>query len=126
MPVNTILENCSDKRIPGTKFRTLESMYEDRYGADALAGDWRNRGKKVSRPVAAEIDLVVEVAGDGWCGAITRVEAGNVELEDWKGRLVRDEGSPVPSGCELMSRAFPFWCYRHRIRFCGAAPGLNG
>lgn len=61
-------------------------MFEDRYGSDVLAGEWRTKGKKVSKPVAAEVDLVVEVAGDGWCGAITRVEAGNVELEDWKGR----------------------------------------
>lgn len=61
-------------------------MFEDRYGSDVLAAGWRDKGKKTSKPVAAEIDLVVEVAGDGWCGAITRVEAGNVELEDWKGR----------------------------------------
>jgi len=61
-------------------------MIEDRYGSDVLATGWREKGKKVSRPVAAELDLVVEVAGDGWCGAIMGVEAGNVELEDWKGR----------------------------------------
>ncbi|MGW9113069.1 DUF3097 domain-containing protein [Microbacterium sp. NPDC055683] len=59
---------------------------EDRYGADVLAAGWREAGRKTSRPVAAEIDLVVEVAGDGYCGAITRVENGSVELEDWKGR----------------------------------------
>ncbi|WP_221585765.1 DUF3097 family protein [Microbacterium sp. G2-8] len=61
-------------------------MHDDRYGSDVLASGWRDKGKKVSKPVPAELDLVVEVAGDGWCGAITRVEAGNVELEDWKGR----------------------------------------
>ena len=61
-------------------------MLEDRYGSDVLAAGWREKGKKVSRPVPAELDLVVEVAGDGWCGAITGVEAGNVELEDRKGR----------------------------------------
>ncbi|MGI6879570.1 DUF3097 family protein [Microbacterium sp. gxy059] len=61
-------------------------MCEDRYGSDVLASGWREKGRKVSRPVPAELDLVVEVAGDGWCGAITGVEAGNVELEDWKGR----------------------------------------
>ncbi|MGO1838461.1 MAG: DUF3097 family protein [Candidatus Microbacterium stercoravium] len=61
-------------------------MLEDRYGSDVLADGWREKGKKVSRPVPAELDLVVEVAGDGWCGAITGVEAGNVELEDRKGR----------------------------------------
>jgi len=61
-------------------------MIEDRYGSDVLASGWREKGRKISRPVAAELDLVVEVAGDGWCGAITGVEAGNVELEDRKGR----------------------------------------
>ncbi|WOF22145.1 DUF3097 domain-containing protein [Microbacterium betulae] len=59
---------------------------DDRYGTDVLAAGWRDKGRKTSRPVAAELDLVVEVAGDGYCGAITRVENGNVELEDRKGR----------------------------------------
>ncbi|WP_036320646.1 DUF3097 family protein [Microbacterium indicum] len=61
-------------------------MFEDRYGSDVLAPGWKQKGQKTSRPVPAEIDLVIEVAGDGFTGAITRVEAGNVELEDWKGR----------------------------------------
>ncbi|GAA4196830.1 DUF3097 domain-containing protein [Microbacterium oryzae] len=59
---------------------------DDRYGTDVLAAGWRDKGKKTSKPVPAELDLVVEVAGDGYCGAITRVENGSVELEDWKGR----------------------------------------
>ncbi|MBP2436264.1 DUF3097 family protein [Microbacterium amylolyticum] len=61
-------------------------MFEDRYGSDVLAQGWRDKGTKKSRPIPADIDLVVEVAGDGWTGAVTRIEAGNVELEDWKGR----------------------------------------
>lgn len=36
--------------------------------------------------VPAELDLVVEVASDGYVGAVTRVQAGNVELEDRVGR----------------------------------------
>ncbi|MFT4235577.1 MAG: DUF3097 family protein, partial [Microbacterium sp.] len=59
---------------------------DDRYGGDVLAAGWRTRGTKTSKAVPAEKDLVVEVVGDGWCGAITRIEAGSVELEDWKGR----------------------------------------
>ena len=59
---------------------------DDRYGADVLAEGWRDRGRVKAADVAAERDLVVEVAVDGYCGAITRVEAGMVELEDWKGR----------------------------------------
>jgi hypothetical protein len=64
---------------------TLEGM-EDRYGSDVLASGWRNRGTKPVPDVAAEHDLVVEVADDGFCGAVTRVQSGNVELEDRTGR----------------------------------------
>ncbi|MFC4140218.1 MULTISPECIES: DUF3097 domain-containing protein [unclassified Microbacterium] len=59
---------------------------EDRYGSDVLAAGWREQGFKKSADVAAEADLVVEVADDGYCGAVVRIEAGMVELEDWKGR----------------------------------------
>ncbi|MBN8205778.1 DUF3097 domain-containing protein [Microbacterium esteraromaticum] len=59
---------------------------DDRYGTDVLADGWRKRGVPTTTDVAAQRDLVVEVANDGYCGAITRVEAGLVELEDWKGR----------------------------------------
>ncbi|WP_460800494.1 DUF3097 domain-containing protein [Microbacterium sp. GXF6406] len=59
---------------------------DDMYGSDVLAGDWRRRGAKQVRDIAAERDLVVEVAHDGYCGAITRVQGGNVELEDGRGR----------------------------------------
>ncbi|MER7797995.1 DUF3097 domain-containing protein [Microbacterium sp. NPDC096154] len=59
---------------------------DDRYGTDVLASGWRERGAKKVAEVPAEIDLVVEVAVDGFCGAVTRLEAGSVELEDGKGR----------------------------------------
>lgn len=59
---------------------------EDRYGSDVLAAGWRERSAKQVPEVPAELDLVIEVAGDGYCGAVTKVQAGNVELEDWKGR----------------------------------------
>lgn len=59
---------------------------DDRYGADVLASGWRNRGAKKVLDVPAERDLVVEVADDGYCGAVTRVQAGHVELEDRAGR----------------------------------------
>ncbi|WP_336640577.1 DUF3097 domain-containing protein [Microbacterium sp. USHLN272] len=59
---------------------------DDRYGSDVLASGWRERGAKQVPTVPAELDLVVEVADDGYCGAVTRVQGGNVELEDWKGR----------------------------------------
>lgn len=63
---------------------------DDRYGTDVLASaggrGWRERGARQVQTVPAEMDLVVEVAGDGFCGAVTRLEAGNVELEDGRGR----------------------------------------
>jgi hypothetical protein len=59
---------------------------EDRYGADVLAKGWRERAAKKIPQVPAETDLVVEVADDGFCGAVTTVQSGTVELEDWKGR----------------------------------------
>lgn len=59
---------------------------DDRYGSDVLAAGWRDRGTAQAVDVPAERDLVVEVAVDGFCGAITRIEAGQVELEDFRGR----------------------------------------
>lgn len=59
---------------------------DDRYGTDVLASGWRDRMSPKVRRVAATTDLVVEVAADGFCGAITKANAREVELEDWKGR----------------------------------------
>lgn len=59
---------------------------DDRYGSDVLAPGWREKGQKKARKVVAEVDLVVEVAVDGFCGAITRREGPHVELEDYGGR----------------------------------------
>jgi len=69
----------------GSDAHTLEGM-EDRYGADVLAKGWQERAAKKIPQVPAEPDLVVEVADDGFCGAVTKVQSGTVELEDWKGR----------------------------------------
>ncbi|MCM3656893.1 DUF3097 domain-containing protein [Agromyces mediolanus] len=54
----------------------------DRYGSDVLAGDWKARGRTTIPEVAAERELVVELAESGFCGAILGVEQGNVVLED--------------------------------------------
>ncbi|RWR17540.1 DUF3097 family protein, partial [Microbacterium enclense] len=43
---------------------------DDRYGTDVLARGWRDAGRKKAAEVAASVDLVVEVAGDGFCGAV--------------------------------------------------------
>jgi hypothetical protein len=54
------------------------------YGEDVLAGDWRRR--KTVPEVDAEIDLVVEDADSGFCGAVVGFEYGAVVLEDRHGK----------------------------------------
>jgi hypothetical protein len=58
---------------------------DDRYGTDVLADGWRSRGRPEVARVEAIRDVVVEVAADGFCGAVVGVAAGLVELEDRKG-----------------------------------------
>ena len=65
---------------------TLLRVDDDRYGYDVLSGDWRSRGVKKVRQVPLGRDMVLEDPATGWAGAVVRLEAGNVELEDWKGR----------------------------------------
>ncbi|MGC9665681.1 DUF3097 domain-containing protein [Planosporangium sp. 12N6] len=55
-----------------------------RYGEDVLAGNWRRR--RVVPEVDAELDLVVEDADSGFCGAVVGFEFGAVVLEDRHGR----------------------------------------
>ena len=63
-------------------------MDDDRYGRDVLSGDWKKRSAPPApTPTDAVRDLVVEEVRSGFTGAVVRVEAGTVELEDWKGRV---------------------------------------
>ncbi|WP_040163739.1 DUF3097 domain-containing protein [Microbacterium gorillae] len=59
---------------------------DDRYGTDVLAAGWRDRGKPTVAKIPAEIDMVLEVAADGFVGAVTKADAREVELEDRFGR----------------------------------------
>jgi hypothetical protein len=59
---------------------------DDRYGTDVLADGWRTHGRREVPRVDAARDLVVEVAADGFCGAVVGVASGLVELEDRHGR----------------------------------------
>lgn len=61
-------------------------MTYDHYGSDVLAGDWKNAGRKAVPEVPAVRDLVVEDAATGFCGAVTRLEAQTIELEDYFGK----------------------------------------
>lgn len=59
---------------------------DDRYGTDVLAAGWKQRAAKKLARVEAARDTVVEVADDGFCGAVTGISGGMVELEDRVGR----------------------------------------
>ena len=61
---------------------TPDSNGPDRYGDDVLAGDWRARGRRSIPTLEAERDLVVELAADGFCGAVVAVDKRTVTLED--------------------------------------------
>lgn len=54
------------------------------YGSDVLAGEWRRR--RTVPEVPADPELVVEVAGDGFCGAVVGCDKTAVTLEDRRGR----------------------------------------
>jgi len=75
----------------------------DRYGADALEGDWRKPPRGRSEDVTAERGLVVEEAISGFCGEIMRVERdlGTVELED---RHLKRKTFPLGPGFLLEGR----------------------
>ena len=59
---------------------------DDRYATDVLAAGWRDSHRRAVPRVEASGDLVVEVAADGYCGAVVGVASGLVELEDRHGR----------------------------------------
>ncbi|MEO7022671.1 MAG: DUF3097 domain-containing protein [Leifsonia sp.] len=62
-------------------------MSYDRYGSDVLAAGWKDAGRKTVPEVPAVRDLVVEEAATGFCGAVVRLEAHTVELEDYFGKM---------------------------------------
>lgn len=59
----------------------------DRYGTDVLASDWRKPKTAAPDIVEAVNDLVVELAGDGYCGAVVGIEGRMVRLEDRRGKV---------------------------------------
>jgi hypothetical protein len=61
--------------------------FDDRYGSDVLSGNWRARGIPRPETVAAENDLVVELADSGFTGAVVGIENRLVQLEDRHGKV---------------------------------------
>ncbi|MDR1807451.1 MAG: DUF3097 domain-containing protein [Propionibacteriaceae bacterium] len=60
-------------------------MVIDRYPTDVLAPGWQKAAKPQAKTVTLALDLVVEDATSGWCGAVTTWENGWVVLEDRHG-----------------------------------------
>ncbi|NUW37547.1 DUF3097 domain-containing protein [Nonomuraea sp. SMC257] len=56
------------------------------YDGDVLAGNWRRPGKGTIPKVPAELDLVVEDAESGFCGAVVACDKEAVTLEDRFGK----------------------------------------
>lgn len=61
-------------------------MQSKDYGDDVLAGDWRRPRKGQIPEIPAEIDLVVEDPGSGFCGAVVSCDKFGVTLEDRFGK----------------------------------------
>jgi hypothetical protein len=59
---------------------------DDRYSTDVLAAGWREAHHRPVPSLESAADLVVEVAADGFCGAVVGTASGLVELEDRHGR----------------------------------------
>ena len=62
-------------------------MDDDRYGHDVLASGWKQAGRVEPVPTDLVLDLVLEDPASGFTGAVVRLEAGTLELEDRKGRV---------------------------------------
>lgn len=57
-----------------------------RYDGDVLSGDWRRPGRGKIPQVPAELELVVEDADSGFCGAVVAFDKEAVTLEDRFGK----------------------------------------
>ena len=62
-------------------------MDDDRYGHDVLAAGWKKAGRVEPVPTDLVLNLVLEDPASGFTGAVVRVEAGTLELEDRTGRV---------------------------------------
>lgn len=63
------------------------SDFDDRYGRDVLEGFAASRRRSKPKSCGASEGLIVEHIASGFSGAVVRIEAGNVLLEDWKARV---------------------------------------
>ncbi|MHA3723187.1 DUF3097 family protein [Leucobacter sp. HY1910] len=62
-------------------------MFDDRYAHDPVARMQPRRGPVQRRSVTLARGLVVEHTESEWCGAVTGVREGLVQLEDYRGKV---------------------------------------
>lgn len=74
---------------------------QPRYADDVLTGDWRR--KRTIREVTAELDMVLEDAASGFCGAIVELSASALTLESRHGK--RRQFPLTPAGFLLEGKA---------------------
>lgn len=61
-------------------------MFDDRYGKDVLAGDWRERGRKHIPVLPVSDGMIIEWAADEFTGLVIDYTRTEVTLEDRHGR----------------------------------------
>ena len=98
-----------------------DDLGPDRYGADVLAGDWRNGGRKVVPQMHAIRDLVIEDVETGFCGAVLRIEGTVVHLEDYRGTV-----RVFPLGAGFLFEGEPVMLVAPAKRPGGAARTASG
>ncbi len=91
----------------------------DRLSADVLAPGWQKAGKPVSADHEISVDLVIEDATTGFCGAVLRWENGIVVLEDRQGKK---RSFPLGAGFLLEGKPVTLTAPRRKV---AAQPGLT-
>ena len=99
----------------------IDDFGPDRYGPDALAGDWRSVGRKAVQELLATRDLVIEVVETGFCGAVLRIEGKMVHLEDFSGNV-----RVFPLGAGFLFEGEPVILVAPAKRSDGAARTASG
>ena len=79
--------------------QVYDATVKDRYGVDALSGDWRVAKAGRAHEIEADLGLVVEDVETGWCGAVVRVEkVGGMQVVHLEDRGGRSKGFPLGPG----------------------------
>lgn len=83
-------------------------MFDDPYGNDVLAGNWKARGQQHIPEIVVDDGLIIEWAADGWTGLVIDYDAQTVTLEDRHGRTRN-----FPFGAGYLLEGEPVRLVRH-------------